>query len=56
MGYDRSDSFPIDFEPNGHPFGPKSKEKLSPRSYKLQFEIKLKFSFLSVVMMLWLIN
>ena len=30
MGYDRDDSFPFDFEPNGVPFGSKSKEKLSP--------------------------
>ena len=32
MGYDRGDSFPFDFEPNGFPFGEKSKEKLSPWS------------------------
>ena len=25
MGYDRGDSFPFDFEPNGIPFGSKSK-------------------------------
>ena len=28
MGYDRGDSFPFDFEPNGIPFGSKSKENL----------------------------
>ena len=33
MGYDRGDSFPFDFEPNGIPFVLKSKVKLSPRSY-----------------------
>jgi len=27
MGYDRGDSFPFDFEPNGIPFGSKSKGK-----------------------------
>ena len=43
MGYDRGDSFPFDFEPNG-----KSKEKLSPRSYPIQCERKWKHSFLSV--------
>ena len=30
MGYDHGDSFPFDFEPNGFPFGSKSKVKLSP--------------------------
>ena len=28
MGYDRGDSFPFDFEPNGFAFGSKSKGKL----------------------------
>ena len=48
MGYDRGDSFPFDFEPNGFPFGSKSKGKLSPRSYPIQCERKWKYSFLSV--------
>ena len=48
MGYDRGDSFPFDFEPNGIPFGSKSKGKLSPRSYPIQCERKWKYSFLSV--------
>ena len=48
MGYDRGDSFPFDFEPNGILFGAKSKGKLSPQSYPLQFERKWKHSFLSV--------
>ena len=48
MGYDRDDSFPFDFEPNGNPFGSKSKGKLSPRSYPIQFERKWKHSFVSV--------
>ena len=47
MGYDRSDSFPFDFEPNGIPFDSKSKGKLSPRSYPIQSERKCKYSFLS---------
>ena len=47
MGYDRGDSFPFDFDPNGIPFGSKSKGKLSPRSYPIQCERK--YSFLSVV-------
>ena len=38
MGYDRGDSFPLDFEPNGIPFGSKSKGKLLPRSYPFDFE------------------
>ena len=42
MGYDRGDSFPFDFEPNGIPFGTKSKGKLSPRSYSTQFARKWK--------------
>ena len=47
MGYDRG-SFPFDFEPNGIQFGSKSKEKLSPRSYPIQFERNWKYRFLSV--------
>ena len=46
MGYDRGDSFPFDFEPNGILFGSKSKGKLSPRSYPIKFEMKWKHSFL----------
>ena len=49
MGYDRGDSYPFDFEPNGIPFASKSKGKLSPRSYPIRFERKWKYSFLSVV-------
>ena len=48
MGYDRGDSFSFDFEPNGIPFGSKSKGKLSPRSHPNQCEMKWKHSFLSV--------
>ena len=48
MGYDHGDNFPLDFEPNGIPFGSKSKRKLSPRSYPIQFERKWKHIFLSV--------
>ena len=40
MGYDCVDSFPFNFEPNVIPFGSKSKGKLSPRSYPIQFESK----------------
>ena len=39
MGYDHGDSFPFDFEPNGIPFGSKSKRKLSPWSYLKKMEI-----------------
>ena len=42
MGYDRDDSFPLNFEPNRTPFGSKSKGKLSPRSYPIQCERKWK--------------
>ena len=49
MRYSRGDSFPLDFEPNGIPFGSKSKGKLSPRSYPTLFERKWKHSFLSVM-------
>ena len=38
MGYDRGDSFPFDFQPNGIQFG--SKRKLLPRSHTIQFETK----------------
>ena len=47
MGYDRGDSFPFNFEPNGNPFGSKSKGNLLPRSYPIQCERKWKHSFLS---------
>ena len=42
MGYDRGDSFPFQFSfrPNGIPFSSKSKGKLAPRSYPIQFERK----------------
>ena len=48
MRYDRGDSFPFEFQPKGIPFGSKSKEKVSPRSYPIQFERKWNTSFLSV--------
>ena len=48
MGNDRGESFPFDFEPNGNPFGSKSKEKPSQRSYPIQCERKREYSFLSV--------
>ena len=48
MGYNRGDSFPFDFEPNGISFGSKSKGKLSPRSYPIQCERKWNTIFLSV--------
>ena len=51
MRYDRGDSFPFDFEPNGNPFGSKLREKLSRRSYPIQYERKRKCSFLSVVIL-----
>ena len=49
MGYDHGDSFYFGFEPNGIPYGSKSKGKLSPRSYPIQCERKWKYSFLSVI-------
>ena len=45
MGYDRGDGFPFDFEPNGFPFGSKSKGKPSSQPYPIRFERK--YSFLS---------
>ena len=59
MGYDRGDSFRLDFEPNGIPFGSKSKGNLSPRSYPIQCERKWDYSFLSVwvkSVLLYIIN
>ena len=47
MGYDRGNSFPFDFGTNGFPFGSKLKGKQSPRSFPIQCERKLKYSFLS---------
>ena len=49
MGYDHGDSFPFDFEPNENPFGSKSKRKLSPRSYPIQFERKCNTSVFSAL-------
>ena len=48
MGYDRGDGFTLDFELNGIPFGSKSKGKLSPRSYPIQFDRKGNTRFPSV--------
>ena len=48
MEYGRGDSFPFDFEPNGITFGSKSKGKLSPRPYSIQYKRKWNTSFLSV--------
>ena len=48
MGYDRGDSLPFDFEPNGFPFGSKLKGKLSPGSYLIQCKKKWNYSFLIV--------
>ena len=49
MGYDRGDSFPLDFE---HKWMSicfrKSKRKLSPRSYPIKCERNRKYSFLSM--------
>ena len=47
MGYDHHDSFNFNFEPNGIPFCSKSKGKLSPRTYPIEFKRKWKSSFLS---------
>ena len=47
MRYDRGDKLPFDFEPNGNPFGSKLKGKLSPRSYPIQCERKMKYNFVS---------
>ena len=38
MGYDRDDSVPFDFEPNGIPLNSKSKGTLSTRLYPIRFE------------------
>ena len=40
MGYDRGDSFPFDFEPDGISFDSRSKGKPSSRSYPIQCESK----------------
>ena len=39
MGYDRGDSFPFNFEPNGILFGSKSKEKLCQHDH-IPFNVK----------------
>ena len=48
MEYDRGDILPFDFELNRNPFGLKSKGKLPPRLFPIQYERKWKHSFLSV--------
>ena len=40
MGYDCGDSHPLNFEPNGNPFGSKSNGKLSPRDDHIPFNVK----------------
>ena len=50
MEYDRGDKFHFDLEPNGISFSSESIGKLSPRSYSIQFEIKLKYIFLSALL------
>ena len=45
--YDRGDSFPSDFEPNGIPFGSKLQRKRSPRAYSVRFERKRKSNLAS---------
>ena len=47
--YDRGDNFLFDFDPNGFPFGSKSKGKLSTRSYHIHYERKWDTSFFSVI-------
>ena len=47
MGYSCGDSFPFDLEPNGNPFGSKSKGKLSPQPYRIRFERNWKYSLLT---------
>ena len=51
MGYDRGESFPFNFQPDGNPFGSKSKGKQSLRSYPIQYVRNRKYSFLSVCKM-----
>ena len=53
MRYVGGDSFPFDFVPNRIPFGSKSKGKLLPRPYLIQFGRKSKYSFLSVTFRIW---
>ena len=38
----------LEFKPNGIKFGSKSEEKLSPRSFSIQFEMQYKSIFRSV--------
>ena len=49
IGYDRGDSFPFDFEPNGILFGYKSKGKLSPRSNPIQFDKNWNTNFVNAL-------
>ena len=44
---DRGDSVSFEFKPNGASFCSKSRGKLSPRSYSIQFARKRKYIFLS---------
>ena len=46
MEYDRVDSYTFDFEPIGNAFGSKSKGKLPPASYAIQFERRNANTFL----------
>ena len=48
MGYDRDDSFPFDFEPNGIPFGSKSKENCHHDHIPFNVKGNVNIVFLSV--------
>ena len=43
MGYDRGDSFPIDFEPKGNPFG-----SISIRKWYMQSDQESEVNFLII--------
>ena len=52
MAYDRGDSFPFDFEPNGIAFGSENRKENCHHDH-IPFERNWKYSFLSVVVPGW---
>ena len=55
MGYDRGDSFPFDFEPNGIPFGSENRKENCHHDH-IPFNVKGKGDIVFSVRGVWLRN
>ena len=52
MGYDRSDSFPFDFEPNGIPFGSENRKEYCHHD-RIPFNVKGNGNIVFSVYIVW---